>query len=245
MNFYFAIGASIIVSIVSFIGAITLVLSDKNVKKLLIPLIGLSAGGLMGGAFLHILPHVAKKNPGDTIYIWLIVGFIMFFLIEKILWWRHCHEGSDCTIHPFSYLNLIGDAIHNFIDGLIIGATFTVDIKLGIATTIAIILHEVPQEIGDFGVLLYGGFKVKMALLFNFFSALTAVVGTVAGFFLSNSFMIFLPIFMMIAGGGFIYIAASDLIPEMTRQIDKRVSIISLLTFITGIALMYLVKLIR
>ncbi len=245
MNFIYAMTASLVVSLISFIGAISLVLNEKVLNKLLVPFVGLSAGGLMGGAFLHLLPEATKKDPGDNVYIWFITGFILFFLMEKILFWRHCHKGINCEIHPFVYLNLIGDAIHNFIDGLIIGATFCVDIRIGIITTIAIILHEIPQEIGDFGVLVYGGFKVKNALLFNFFSALTAVVGTATGFFVSNFFMNFTFALMPITAGGFIYIASSDLIPELNRQIDKKISFISFATFISGILFMFLVKLIH
>jgi len=242
MNFAMAIAASVIVSLMSFSGAIALALNDRMLKKVLVPLIGLSAGGLMGGAMLHLLPEAAEQSTGLMPYIWLIIGFVMFFLMEKFLFWRHCHEGVECTVHPFVYLNLIGDGIHNFIDGLIMGAAFSVDIRLGFVATTAIIMHEIPQEIGDFGVLVYGGMKKKKALFFNFLSALTAVAGTAAGFFLSGVISGFTPALMPLAAGGFIYIAASDLVPELHKQPDKKISMISVLTFTAGILFMLLLK---
>ena len=127
MNFVYAIAASIIVSFISFTGAIALALNEKTLKKILVPMIGLSAGGLIGGALLHLLPEAVEKTTGITPYIWLIAGFVFFFILEKALFWRHCHGGGSCEIHPFTYLNLIGDGIHNFIDGLIIGSAFSVD----------------------------------------------------------------------------------------------------------------------
>jgi zinc and cadmium transporter len=138
------------ISIISFIGVLTLALKKKFLDKILLFLISLSAGALMGGAFLHLLPESVELREGLDIFLFVLVGFILFFLIEKILHWRHCHKG-ECEVHTFTYMNLIGDSIHNFIDGFIMATSFVVSIPLGMTTAMAIALHEIPQEIGDFG----------------------------------------------------------------------------------------------
>jgi zinc and cadmium transporter len=211
-------------------------------KKLMMGLVALSAGALMGGAFLHLIPESIEEF-GSNILIYVLIGFTVFFLVEKILHWRHCHE-VDCKIHSFAYMSLLGDAIHNLIDGLIIGVTFVVDTSLGVASTIAIILHEIPQELGDFAVLVHGGFSIKKALLANFLTALTAVLGGILGYFLitftENAMMYLLPF----AAGGFIYISASDLLPELRKEVNIVKAIINFLIFLIGIALMFIVKLI-
>ncbi|MFH1678081.1 MAG: ZIP family metal transporter, partial [Candidatus Omnitrophota bacterium] len=215
MKFLWAVSASIVVSLISLLGIFSLLLKEKALNKILILLVGFGAGGLIGGAFLHLLPEaIESSNDSSTVFIYTIVGFIIFFVLEKYLFWRHCHSGK-CAIHAFTYLNLIGDAIHNFIDGLIIGAGFLIDIKVGIAATVAIILHEIPQELGDFAVLLYGGFSKFKALAFNFLSAATAILGTILGFVFASRVEGFANALLPLAAGGFIYIASCDLIPEL------------------------------
>ncbi|MDD5496166.1 MAG: ZIP family metal transporter [Candidatus Omnitrophica bacterium] len=242
MNFIFAVIASIIVSLISLIGIVSLLLKEKLLNKLLILLIGFSAGGLIGGAFLHLIPESLEFYKDAThLFLYVILGFLIFFFMEKYFYWRHCHEGH-CNIHAFTYLNLIGDGIHNFLDGIIIGTSFATSLELGIASTLAIVMHEIPQEIGDFGVLIYGGFSKMKALTFNFLSALTAVAGTMAGYYFSSRVSGFSNALLPIAAGGFIYIAACDLIPEMHKEINKTKSVFSVLAFILGIGLMYLVK---
>jgi len=165
----------------------------------------------------------------------------LFFLVEKILHWRHCHE-EKCPVHTFAYMNLLGDAVHNFIDGLVIAASFTVNIPLGIATTFAIILHEIPQEIGDFGVLIYGGMKKTKAVFLNFLTAVLAIGGGIFGYYLSiyvqNITLFLLPF----AAGGFLYIAASDLIPEIRKEMDIKKSLINFGVIFLGLLAMYLLK---
>lgn len=242
VNFAWAIGASIVVSMISLIGIFTLMLKEDFLNRILIALIGFSAGGLIGGAFLHLIPEALEKsdNP-QNIFILVIVGFILFFILERYLHWRHCHEGA-CEIHTFSYLNLIGDAIHNFTDGLVIGASFVVDIKFGIVTTLVIIFHEIPQEIGDFGVLVYGGFKKMKALAFNFLTALTCVVGVAIGYPLSEKISSFSNYLLPITAGGFIYIAACDLIPEIHKQKSTKRVLFSVIAFILGVVFIFLAR---
>ena len=235
--------ATFIVSLISFVGVVSLALKDKILNKILLILIGLSAGALMGGAFLHLLPEAVEKSSGLDVYLIVLVGFILFFLIEKVLHWRHCHK-EHCDVHTFHYMNLVGDSIHNFIDGLIMAASYIVSLPLGITTTIAIATHEIPQEIGDFGVLIYGGFSKKKAILLNFVVSLTAVVGGIVGFFVSSHVEDIALFILPFAAGGFIYIAATDLVPEIRKELDMKKYMMTLLVFICGILIMWVTKVI-
>lgn len=241
MNTLFAaIIATLIVSSISLFGIIFISIKEEKLKKILLLLVGFSAGAMMGGAFLHILPEAGEKLDIKSLGILLIIGFCLFFLIERILHWQHCHEGK-CDVHTFAYTNLIGDGIHNFIDGLIIVSSFIVDFHLGIATTMAVILHEIPQEISDYAVLIYAGFTKKKALFFNFISAILAVLGAIIGYFLLN-FTENLAVYLLpFAAGGFIYIAASDLIPELHKEKDLTKSLLSFLVFCLGVIFIWLV----
>jgi zinc and cadmium transporter len=238
-NFIWAIGASIAVSLVSLIGILGLLLKENILNKILILLVGFSAGGLMGGAFLHLLPEALVHFDDKTVFIYVIIGFILFFILEKYLYWRHCHDGV-CDAHAFTYLNLIGDSIHNLSDGLIIGASFLVGINFGIITTLIILFHEIPQEIGDFGVLIYGGIAKLKALLYNFISALTCILGTAIGYNLSMAAREFSCYLLPLVSGGFIYIAACDLIPEMHKQQGVKRATFSVISFCCGILFIWL-----
>ncbi|HSV94855.1 MAG TPA: ZIP family metal transporter [Spirochaetia bacterium] len=234
--------ATFLISLGALVGVFTLAMKEKKLEKILLFLVSLSAGALMGGAFLHLLPEAAEKIEGGDIFGIVLLSFVFFFLVEKVLHWRHCHKGH-CEIHTFGYMNLFGDVVHNFIDGLIISAAFIADVKLGIVTSFAIALHEIPQEIGDFGVLLYSGFKKGKALLANFLVALSVILGGVVGYFLSfqiDELMVYL---LPFAAGGFIYISASDLMPEIRKEKDLRKSMVSFGVFLAGILMMYLAKL--
>jgi zinc and cadmium transporter len=233
------------ITFIAFIGIFTLAIKEKILNKILLLLVSLSAGALMGGALLHLLPEAVEEAEGTDFNVFLVVliGFILFFLIEKVLHWRHCHKGK-CDVHTFHYMNLIGDSIHNFIDGLIISAGFIASIEIGISTVIAIAAHEIPQEIGDFGVLIFGGFKKKKAIVLNFTVALTIVLGGIVGYFISstiNQSVIFL---LPFAAGGFIYIAATDLVPEIKKELDIKKSMATIFVFICGILIMWLIKVI-
>ncbi len=229
------------IALIAFIGVFTLAMKEQLLNKILIILVSLSAGALMGGAFIHLLPESIEKSGDTNILIFVLVGFVLFFIIEKVLHWRHCHKGK-CDVHTFHYMNLIGDSVHNFIDGLIISASFIVSIPLGLTTTIAIAAHEIPQEIGDFGVLIYGGFEKKKAIVLNFIVALTVVAGGVVGYFISKSIEQVAIYLLPFAAGGFIYIAATDLVPEIKKELNIKKSMATILVFICGILLMWLIK---
>jgi len=204
-------------------------------------MLAFSAGALLGGAFFHLLAKSLEDLLVDFAFSMVFLGFILFFLIEKFLHWHHCHK-KGCKVHAVSYLILVGDAVHNFIDGLIIAASFLIDVSFGAVTTVLILGHELPQEIGDFAVLIHGGFEKKKALLYNFLAQLTAVLGGLVGFFLGisvGSVSFLLPF----AAGGFIYIAASDLVPELHKEEHLGKSLVSFLFFIAGIGFMLALKL--
>lgn len=213
----------------------------ESLNKITVFLVSLSAGALMGGAFLHLLPEASENISIDLLFGIFLVSFICFFLVEKLLHWRHCHK-ENCAIHTFGYMNLVGDSIHNFIDGLIIASTFMINPSLGVATTLAIAMHEIPQEIGDYGVLIYAGFTKKRALLLNYLVAFTVVLGGVFGYFSFSYLESILPYLLPFAAGGFVYIAASDLIPEIRKELNVKKSMISVLVFIIGIVFMYIIK---
>ncbi len=229
------------ISLLSLVGILVLSLSPKLMGRVLIYLVGLSTGTLLGGAFFHLLPEAAESMALDNVFLITVLSFITFFLIEKLLHWRHCHDAS-CEEHTFGHMNLIGDAIHNFIDGMIIAGTFLVSVPLGIASTVALTFHEVPQEISDYGVLVYSGVEKRKALLMNLLVALTAVLGGITGYFLSSYTEILLGFLLPFAAGGFIYVSTSDLLPELRKDDDLQRSIISTLLFLVGIALMYFLK---
>ncbi|MCU0641050.1 MAG: ZIP family metal transporter [Candidatus Margulisbacteria bacterium] len=241
MTLLWIIGSTVFISLLSLAGVIALALKEKVLQQILLLLVGFSAGTLAGGAFLHLLPESLEKLPGGETFVYALVGFSLFFLLERILYWRHCHEGH-CDIHAFSYLNLFGDGLHNFIDGLVIAGSFLGGIPLGIATTIAVVSHEVPQEIGDFAVLIYGGFSKGRALAYNLLSAAMAVAGGVIGYFLATNIAGFSAPILPITAGGFIYIAASDLIPELHKEKDARKSNLAFGLFILGLLFMWLMK---
>lgn len=246
--FYILI-STFLISGISFVGALTLVLKEKFLEKILLVLVAFSAGALIGGAFLHLLPEAIEKiGFGDNqllgIFLFLIFGFSFFFILEQLISWHHHHSLRHLEIiKPFSYLILISDSIHNFLDGLIIAAAFIVSLPVGIAASIAVALHEIPQELGDYAVLIYGGLKKSRALFLNFLSALLAVLGGVIGFFLSGEIGDFTVYFLPFAAGNFIFIAASDLIPEIKNKENFKKSVIYFFTFLLGIGLMWLMKL--
>jgi zinc and cadmium transporter len=246
MNDLVAILASVtVVSLISFVGVIFIGLKESLLRRIVMVLVGFASGTLLGGAFFDLLPEAVNMiNPPITIFYFVILGIIVFFCIEKFLYWRHCHE-EKCQVHTFAYISLVGDGVHNFIDGMIIAATFVFSFELGFITTLAVISHEIPQEIGDFGVLIYSGLGKRKALTYNFISALTAILGAIVTYYvvyLRSNYALLVPF----AAGGFIYIAATDLMPELHKKSHAGESIIQLLSILLGLGLMaYLTSLIH
>ena len=235
------LAATILNSLVALVGAATLACNKKTMDRILHALVGFSAGTLLAGAFFHLIAESLEEMATMQAFYFVFAGFIVFFIMERFLHWHHCHEGK-CDVHAFSYLILFGDAIHNFIDGLIIAASFMMGISFGIVTTLLIISHELPQELGDFAVLVHGGFGRRKALLYNLFSQMTSIAGGLIGFFFigTSSLAVYL---LPFAAGGFIYIGASDLIPELHKEENKGKTIGAFLFFLAGILLMISTKL--
>jgi zinc and cadmium transporter len=237
-----------IVSIISLIGIFGLLLKEKILKQFLLLTVSFSAGAILGDVFIHLIPKIIESNGFKTQTAFTVLfGIFFFFFVEKMIKWHHCHniEGNCKEIHSFTYMNLLGDAIHNFVDGLVIAASFIASIPIGIATTIAVALHEIPQEIGDFGILIHGGFSKIKAIKLNFATSLTSFFGGITGLWFLQFFENFEPIILAFTVGSFIYIAGSDLIPELHKETRLKTSILQLITFVLGIAIMALLLLIE
>ncbi len=242
MTILYTIVSVTIVSLVSFVGIITLFFRKKKIERLLLTLVSISAGTLFGGAFFHLIPGAVEESGSFSVSISFLIlaGIVIFFLLDKLIHWGHSHTESS-LIHTtkenkpsMAYLNLLGDGLHNFLDGLIIAGSYLVSIPTGIATTIAVVIHETPQEIADFGVLMYSGLSTWKALLFNFFSATLAIVGAIVGIILGVRSEVFIGAIMPFAGGAFVYIAGSNLIPELLRKnYGLKILLQQFLTFIT------------
>jgi zinc and cadmium transporter len=228
------------VSAVSLSGVILLMLHPTFLKRILSILISFSTGALLGDVFLHMLPEMTEE-PTDSMWIIVLGGMLLSFILEKFIHWHHCHglEGEEAHHHhPVGIMNLIGDVIHNALDGLLIAGSYFVSIEVGIATTVAVILHEIPQEIGDIGVLLYSGFTKTKALLFNLFTALSALAAAGVIIAIGADTPSVPAVLVPLAAGNFLYIAGSDLIPELHKETAIGKSTIQLLGLLGGIACM-------
>jgi zinc and cadmium transporter len=237
---FYSILSVLIVSLISLVGVFFLGMAVEKLRKILIYLISFSAGALFGDAFIHLFPEMIENGGFELISaIYVLSGILLFFILEKVIHWQHCHMPiTKEHAHPFAYMNLVGDSLHNFIDGLIIAGSYLASIPTGIATTIAVILHEIPQEIGDFGVLIHGGFSKTKAIFMNFVTALAAVVGALVALSLSNLISNIQQIIVPLAIGGFLYIAGSDLIPELHKETKISISIRQIFAFVLGILIM-------
>ncbi len=232
-----------IVSAISLIGVVTFLFKNKSLDRILFVLVSFATGSLLGAAFLDLLPEALDKGNPSTVFGSVLLGIMLFFLMEKFLHWYHCHE-EECTVHQFTYLNLVGDSIHNFLDGAIIASAFLTSTSVGLITTIAIVLHEIPQELGDFGILIYGGFSKGKALAYNFVTALTAFLGAIAAYFFLGKLEGFTPLMISVAAGGFIYIACTDLIPELHKERAASRSLQQFILILLGIGVILAGKLI-
>ncbi len=242
MNIYFySIGSVLVVSLISLLGVFTLSLKESLVRKYLLLLVSLAVGALVGDAFIHLIPESFENTDRpEIVSMAIILGIFIFFLLEKFLHW-HRHETEDgSAIHPSGRMILFSDCIHNFIDGMIIAGSYMISIEAGIATTLAIILHEIPQEIGDFGVLVHYGYSVTRALILNFMSALAALAGAVAALVIGKSIDILAFYLIPIAAGGFIYIAMADLVPQLHKTKKVPHSLLQIILVVVGVGAMLL-----
>lgn len=248
ITYLYAILSVVIVSLVSLIGIVTVFFNKKKIDQILFILVSISAGTLFGGAFLHLIPE-AVETLGEfsvSLSMRILLGIIVFFVLDKLVHWKHAHN-NPLKIHTkeknnagMAYLNLLGDGVHNLLDGLVIAGSYLVSIPTGIATTIAVVIHETPQEIADFGVLMYSGFSRNKALLFNFLSAALAIVGTIIGLSLGERSGAFIDTIVPFTGGAFIYIAGSNLIPEILKENRGLKDLLQqLFAFVMGIMIMY------
>lgn len=240
-------------SSLALVGSITLVLPEAKLKRLVMPLVAFAAGSLLGGAIFHMLPEsVDVLGNRMSLYVWFTAGFVGFFILEQLLQWHHCHR-TPSQHGPLGYLILLADGAHNFIGGLAVAGAFIVDTRLGIVTWLVAAAHEIPQELGDFGILVHGGWRPRSALLFNLASALTFLLGGLVAYAMSDSFNV--AFLVPFAAGNFVYIAAADLIPHITAtgkydipaesRILIRDKIEQSLAFGTGLGLLLLSTLLK
>lgn len=231
-----------IVSLLSLLGVFTLGIKEKSLNKILIYFVSFSAGALLGDAFIHLIPEVFRMGTTAYTSLYFLTGIFVSFLIEKIIYWKENHTSTilgGSRVKSFVYMILYGDGVHNFIDGLAIGASFLVSVPVGIATSIAIILHEIPHEIGDFAALLHGGLNRNKAIYYNFVSALTAILGTIFALSLNQRIVGVNKFLIPFAAANLIYIAGTNLIPEIHKEVDLKKSAIQIFTFVLGIGIMY------
>ncbi len=237
--YLYTFASVIIISLISFVGIFTLSLKEEILRKYIFIFISIAVGALLGDALIHLIPEALENSTNTTLTsILVIVGILFFFVLEKFLHWHH--HGEDNHIHPVGKLVLFSDGIHNFMDGIIIGASFLLSVPVGIATSLAVILHEIPQEIGDFAVLLHSGYTKKRALWLNFLSALTAVAGAGTLFIIGGVAELSSSWFLPVAAGGFIYIAVADLIPELHKTKEVSYSVLQILAVMAGVFAMVL-----
>jgi zinc and cadmium transporter len=241
----YAIASVVIVSLVSLVGVATILISGDRLKKAIFVMVSLAAGAMFGDAFIHLLPDAFEnRRPKAQTALYVLAGIFGFFILEKFLRWRHQHTlDSDNHIHPVGYMNLFADGVHNSIDGMIIGASYLISVPIGIATTTAVVFHEIPHELGNFFILIHAGFTKTRALFFNFLSATLAILGAAIALFIGASVRGFAEFMIPVAAGGFIYIAGSDLIPELHKEATPSKAFLQLVSMGAGVGLMLLLLL--
>jgi zinc and cadmium transporter len=218
-------------SLIALVGSLTLVLRREALQRLLLPLVAFAAGALLGGALFHMLPEaIGAMGAGLPVFVSLAAGFVAFYLLEQYLHWHHCHE-VPCEHKPVGYLILAADGLHNLLGGLAVGAAFTLGVPIGLSTWLAAAAHEVPQELGDFGILATAGWSTRRALLLNLVSALTFPIGAISAFLLAD--VLDVTALVPFAAGNFLYIAGSDLLPRliepttMARKVENSVALLA------------------
>ena len=235
-----AISAVLVVSALSLVGALTLVWRPESMRRGLLVLISFAAGALLGDAFIHLLPEIAESETGFdlTASFGLVGGVIAFFVLEKVLHWHHSHYATEEMVHPVAVTNLIGDGLHNFVDGSIVAGGFLVSTRVGLATAVAVVLHEIPQELGDFAILVKAGLKPRRALALNLLTALLAVAGAVGTLALASVVGALERYLVPITAGAFVYVASTDLLPELHKEPDPGKSALQLVGVVCGVGVM-------
>lgn len=230
-------------SAIALVGSITFLLPQRIFERMLLPLVALAAGSLIGGAFFHMIPAALSSPHLDDLQvgIWIALGFTVFFALEQFIHHHHCHRQNANCQKPLAYLILIGDGFHNLLGGLAVAGAFLVDIRLGIATWLAAAAHEIPQELGDFGALVYSGWSKKKSLFWNFISALMFPIGGLITYAISS--YINTDFLIAFAAGNFIYIGASDLVPEVNKARTVLKNIVHFTAFTTGMLILLAIRL--
>ncbi len=234
-----------IVSLISLVGVFALGIKQDRLQSMLLYLVSFSAGALLGDVFIHILPEIMGGETALQTGWYILFGIMLFFVLERVLIWHHSHSSHKEEVHAVVHLTIVGDALHNFLDGVAIAAAFVVSVPIGIATATAVIFHEIPQEIGQFAILVHGGWSRRKALFYNFFSALTAVAGALLVLLFSQNFAGASTALLGVGAASFIYIAMSDLIPELQKEQHIRRFILQLVWMVAGIAVMALLLLLE
>jgi zinc and cadmium transporter len=231
----------LIVSAASLVGIVTLGLNHDRLKSILFYLVSFSAGALLGDVFIHVIPALGENGFSAKTGIDFLIGIVVFFILERFIHWQHSHgEEHDERVHSSVYLTMVGDSLHNFIDGMVIAASFLASPTLGIASTIAVILHEIPQEIGQYAILIHGGWGKAKALWYNLLSALTSVIGALIVLVFTQNLDGAPPFLLAFAGASFIYIALSDIVPQLHKEESTRKSVYQIIWLIAGIVVMAL-----
>jgi zinc and cadmium transporter len=239
-----ALGSVLVVSTIALIGAVTIVIRPESLKKALLVLVSFSVGALFGDAFVHLVPEAfAQIDSVTLVSVYILIGILIFFALEKFVRWRHCHVAEEHA-HPLATMNLVGEGIHCLFDGMLIAASYVVSVPLGIATTLAVVLHEIPHKLGDFGVLIHAGMRPKRAVLYNFATGLTGLAGAVITLVVGAQIVGFSAALIPVTAGGFIYIAGSDLVPELQEKVSLSSAVWHSLLIAAGIGFMALLLLV-
>jgi len=231
------------------VGIYALSLKEKTLHSILLILVAFSAGSILGAAYFDLLPEAIELfEEKSVVFIYITFGFVLFFFLERFIYWYHGHgHEADISVKTaeraankgFAYLNLIGDGIHNFVDGMVIAASFLIGFSVGLATTVAVIFHELPQEMGDYGILVYAGFKRRRALFLNFVVALAVILGGISAVFFIETVEALSGLLIAFSAGGFIYLASSELIPKLHEEKSFKKSVVQFVMFILGISLVW------
>ncbi len=224
-------------SSLALVGTVSVLTPPATLERFLLPIVGFAAGSLLGGAFFHMLPESIDAIGNRLgIYVALIAGFLVFFVLEQFLHWHHCHRVHHSTHRPLGHLILIADGLHNFIGGLAVGGAFVVDVRVGVVAWLVAAAHEIPQELGDFGVLMHSGWQRRSALAWNFASALTFLLGSLVAYAIADQVEV--AYLLPFAAGNFMYIAVADLLPEISREESATDKLTTTAAFLAGLAVL-------